>query len=350
MAGDRVQGGAAGELRAQVGEQAEHHLLPSPPGFDGPEDLPVGGGEQVGVAVRLASDHHPVGGSELGGDRAEIPHPAVQDDGQRGEVALEAVHPFVAQGRYVAVLGGTQAPEPRHPGVDDEGVAAGAGDHAHELVQVGVALAPVDADAGLDRHRQSAGAAHRPHAFPHEPRLGHQAGAETRFPDARARAADVDVHLVEAGLLGQARARRHPRRVRPADLQRHGTFGGVVGEQAFPVAVQQRPGAHHLGVEQGVAGDQPQQIALVAVGARHHRRDAQAAVEARRGRRGRDGGGHQPAGGAGAAAQGRSVSSCAARRSSRASPPKRAPICTPIGRPPGVWCRGRVAAGQPVTL
>src|SRR5690242_9683896 len=48
--------------------------------------------------------------------------------------------------------------------------------------------------------------------------------------------------------------------------------------------------------------------------------------------------------------QGRACSSCAARRSSVASSPKRPAICTPTGIPPELQCSGSEMAGWPVVL
>ena len=51
-------------------------------------------------------------------------------------------------------------------------------------------------------------------------------------------------------------------------------LGGVVGQQPASVAMQQRGGGDHLGVQARATADQAQQIAGVAIGAVHHRRHA----------------------------------------------------------------------------
>ncbi len=50
-----------------------------------------------------------------------------------------------------------------------------------------------------------------------------------------------------------------PRIVAGAQLQRERTLGGIVGQQAFPVAAQRGAGRDHFGVEQGASGQQPQE-------------------------------------------------------------------------------------------
>ena len=56
-------------------------------------------------------------------------------------------------------------------------------------------------------------------------------------------------------------------------------LGCVEGEQPGAVAPQHRVRVDHLAVEQRALGDLPQEVAAVPVRPRHHRRDAQPAVE-----------------------------------------------------------------------
>ena len=53
----------------------------------------------------------------------------------------------------------------------------------------------------------------------------------------------------------------------------------VEGQQPVTIAPQHRLGMDHLAVEERARRDLPQEVAAVAVRPRHHRRDAQSAVE-----------------------------------------------------------------------
>lgn len=56
-------------------------------------------------------------------------------------------------------------------------------------------------------------------------------------------------------------------------------LGFVVTQKALVIAVEDRPGGDHLGVEQGVLGEQAQEVATVSVGPIHHGGDGEAAGE-----------------------------------------------------------------------
>ena len=159
----------------------------------------------------------------------------------------------------------------------DEGIAAGVGDGADEIAHEAVILDLVDADAVLDgdvdRHR----VAHRLDAVGHQLRLGHQAGAERALLHPLGRAAAVQVDLVVAVLLAQLRAGGQVGRIAAAQLQGDRMLFLVEAQMALDVAIHQRAGGHHLGVQPGVARDLPVEHAAVAVGPVHHRRDRQAA-------------------------------------------------------------------------
>ena len=192
-----------------------------------------------------------------------------------GKRSLEAVDVGVAQRRHLAVLLRAQAREPRLAGVHREAVAAGGGHRLDEARHVVEAVQLVDADAVLDGHRQRHRGPHGGHRLGHHRRLGHQAGAEAPLLHPVAGAADVEVHLVEATLPGDARALGQRRRVVAAELQRQRPLRGREAEQVVPVAVDHRPGGDHLGVEQRAAGDAAQEGPEVAVRAVHHRRHRQ---------------------------------------------------------------------------
>ena len=61
-----------------------------------------------------------------------------------------------------------------------------------------------------------------------------------------------------------------------AQLQRHGVLGLAKAQVARHVAMQQRAGGHHLGIEQGVARQQTVQVAAMPVSPIHHRRHGHA--------------------------------------------------------------------------
>ncbi|MCY1395398.1 hypothetical protein D9M71_103430 [compost metagenome] len=50
-----------------------------------------------------------------------------------------------------------------------------------------------------------------------------------------------------------------------------------MAQEALVIAIEQRAGGDHLGVKQGTAGEQAQEVAAVAVGPVHHGRNAEAA-------------------------------------------------------------------------
>jgi hypothetical protein len=52
-------------------------------------------------------------------------------------------------------------------------------------------------------------------------------------------------------------------------------LGRVEAQEARAVAMDQRAGGDHLGIEPRAPRDLPQEVAVVAVGPVHHRRDAQ---------------------------------------------------------------------------
>ncbi|MOA14830.1 hypothetical protein D3C78_1349530 [compost metagenome] len=159
----------------------------------------------------------------------------------------------------------------------DEGVTAGVGDHVDKGAHRVVAVDIVDADAVLDGDVDVDRVAHRLHAIGHQLRLGHQAGTEGTLLHPLRRTADVEVDLVVAPLCGQPGALRQLLRLGATQLQRDRVLGVVVAQMARHIAVQQRPGGHHLGVQPGVLGNQARKIAVVAIGPVQHRGHGQAA-------------------------------------------------------------------------
>ena len=202
--------------------------------------------------------------------------PPLATKASAGKSLLERDDDIVAQRRQLAVLLRADAVQPGVAGMDDEHVAAAVGDGADEVANEGVALDAVDADPVLDGDRDGDRVAHRAHAVGDERRLGHQAGAERAALDALARAAAVEVDLGVAPALAEAGARREVAGVAAAELQRHRLLDRIEVEMARDVAVQQRAGRHHLGVEARARRQQAMEVPAMPVGPVHHRRDAEA--------------------------------------------------------------------------
>lgn len=78
--------------------------------------------------------------------------------------------------------------------------------------------------------------------------MAHQAGADHVVLHPVAGAADVEVDLVIALRLRQARAGRQIGRVAAAQLQGQRVFAIVVAQKTLGIAMQQRAGGDHLGV------------------------------------------------------------------------------------------------------
>ena len=137
-----------------------------------------------------------------------------------------------------------------------------------------LAQAPVHAKPCLDRDRDGYGVPHGRDAVADQRGFQHQAGAKTPFLHPVGRAADVQVDLVVTGRLGHLRAGRQVGRITPSQLQGQRMFFPVEGEVPFTVAVDQRTGRNHLGVQHRVWRKQAVKIAAVPVGPVQHRRHA----------------------------------------------------------------------------
>ncbi len=203
--------------------------------------------------------------------------PPLRTISRSGKSLLQLRRDLVAQRRHLAVFLGREPFEDGDPRMHGEAPAPGLAHLADEIAEFGIAVAPVDTDAVLHRHRYLHRIQHRLHAVRHQRRMPHQAGADHVVLDPVAGATDVEVDLVVAGLFRQPRAGRQFRRHAAAQLQRQRVLAFVVAEEALAIAVQQRAGSDHLGVEQGVTGQLAQEEAAVAIGPVHHRRNGKAA-------------------------------------------------------------------------
>ena len=242
------------------------------------EEARVPVGHRGRMVIGGAPDHHAVDDGQVALDFVGAGDAAVGDEHQPREVTLQADDDVVPERRQLAVLLRADAVQPGVAGMDDKDVAATTlGDGADEIAHEVVALGTVDADAMLDGHRDRYRVAHRLDTVGDELRLGHQASPEGAALDALARAAAVEVDLVVAPALAEPGAGGEIGRLAAAELQCERMLGGPVEvEVAGDVAVQQRPGRHHLGVEARALGQQAMEKAAVAIGPRHHRRDREA--------------------------------------------------------------------------
>ena len=213
---------------------------------------------------------------QLLGDLLVARHAAVDADRERREVALELVDGGVAQRRHLAVFLGAQAFQPSVAGVHHEHLAAGLGHRADEVAHELVVLLAIDADAMLDRHRDADRVAHGLHAIGHRVWLAHQAGAEGPALHTLAGATAVEIDLVVAPAFGEPGPLRQVLRLAAAELQGHRVLLGVEIQMSRHVAVQQRPGGHHLGVEPRACAQQAVEVAAMAIGPVHHRGGTQA--------------------------------------------------------------------------
>ena len=270
MPGDMVHGAAVlqvlGDVRAQPGQRfaaADHRGVAA-------EQLLVDFGQYIRVVVRLAAEHHAVEGLQVllaFGERLDA---AIEDELQVREVGLELRGNVIAQWRDLAVLLGREALEDGDARVYGEAAAACVAYLADEVAELGVTVAAVDADAVFDRDRDLHCVEHGLDTIAHQPRMAHQAGADHVVLHAVAGAADVEVHFVVAGVLREYGAGGQVRRHAATQLQGQRVLGFVMAQKTLGVAMQQGAGGDHFGVEQGIARQQAQEEAAVAVGPVHH--------------------------------------------------------------------------------
>ncbi len=153
----------------------------------------------------------------------------------------------------------------------DEGGDARGGGPVHELEQAFVWILLIDAQAAFDRSRNPHRCADRRHAFGDQHRLAHQTGAEGATLHAVGRTADIEIDLVEPQVLPDPGGGGQGPRIGAAELQRHRVFRRTEGQEPRPIAVDDRAGGEHLGVEPGATCEHPMEDAAVAVRPVHHR-------------------------------------------------------------------------------
>ena len=189
-----------------------------------------------------------------------------------GEALLEAVNATVVERRDVAVLLWRQALEPRLAGVNPDGVGAGGGHRVGQRVERRLRILFVDADAAFDRDGHTDRRLHRGDDVADQRGRPHQAGAEGAGLHAVRRTADIEVDLVVAEVGGDPRRLRQLRRLGAAELKRDRVLGIREADQPLAVAMNDRVGDDHFGVEERPARQLPVEHAAVAVGPVHHGR------------------------------------------------------------------------------
>ena len=134
----------------------------------------------------------------------------------------------------------------------------------------------VDADAAFDGDGNVGRRRHRRHAFGHQRRLAHQAGAEAAVLHPIGRAAAIEVDLVVAEFGADARGLGEPLRLRAAELQGERMLARVKADQPLARAEHDRVRRHHLAVEPRATRQQAMEDAAMPVRPIHHRRDTEA--------------------------------------------------------------------------
>ena len=159
--------------------------------------------------------------------------------------------------------------------MDDEGIATGVPYLLDEGLQELVGVLIVDADTGLHGDRNVDHVAHRLDAIGHQCGFAHEAGAEAAVLHPIGGAADVEVDLVIAALLGEPGAAGQVCRVAATQLQGERVFLLAV-TQIVALAVDDGARGHHLGIEQGLAGHQTVEITAMPIGPVQHGGDGKA--------------------------------------------------------------------------
>ena len=134
----------------------------------------------------------------------------------------------------------------------------------------------VHAQPAFHRDRDVHRGDHRRHALAHQFRLAHQAGAEAPGLHPVGRAAAIEVDLVVTPVRGDVRGLRQQRRVTAAQLQCQRMLAGVETEQPLAVAVDDRIGVNHLGIQPRTGREDAVEHPAMGVRPVHHRRDGQA--------------------------------------------------------------------------
>ena len=232
MARQRMQADAVRRQPFGIGQQGVDRLLAHRHRVLRPEQAAVRIGQKPGVGIGGAAQHDAIDRSlrQQGIHSIQIGNAAIQHDAEVRPGRLQCERQLVAQRRHFTVLFRAEALEPGLARMDDEDGNAGERmddlDETHE----GVVVLVVDPDAALDRYRDRNCLAHRAEAVADKLRLRHQAGSESAFLHTVARAATVQVDLVIAKALADARCLGKHVRVAPPELQRDGVLDRIEAE------------------------------------------------------------------------------------------------------------------------
>ena len=157
--------------------------------------------------------------------------------------------------------------------MNDECSAASPGNGGNKPLKLLVTVLVIDADTAFHGDRYIHFRCHRRHAFGHQLRLRHQAGAELSGQYAIAGAAHIDVDFVIAMIHANARALSHGCRIAAAQLQSHWALTFIHAQQAFTIAVNHRSGGEHFRIQPGMPADQAQKVSFMPISPVQHGRD-----------------------------------------------------------------------------
>ena len=134
----------------------------------------------------------------------------------------------------------------------------------------------INADTVLHGDGYVASLTHSGDTVTHQRRLGHQAGTKAAVLHSVAGATAVEIDFVIPPSLTERRALGEVSRLGTAQLQRYGMLFVVKAQVALDIAMQNRAGGYHLGVDSGVARERAPEAPAVAVGPIHAGRSTEA--------------------------------------------------------------------------
>src|SRR5262245_31991427 len=275
MARHLIQPRALGELSLDVRHEEVEHLETRRRSLIRSEQRAIDLGKEVRISIGSAAEHHAIHLRQLRFGRGKRLDPAIENDLELRPTRLQAMNPPVIEGRQVAVLLRAEAFEPSLARMHDEGPAACFGNGRDEPVEACFGVLVVDADAAFDRDWNWHRSAHRRDALGDKLRLRHEAGAEASRLHAARWAADIEIDLVITEVGADPRSLGKLIGIAAAELKSDRMLCGMKTKHAVAVAVEHCLSRHHLSVEKRSPRQQPEQVAAVAVGPLHHRRNGE---------------------------------------------------------------------------
>src|SRR5262249_49297935 len=219
MPRDRVEASAACKLALDIGDQRLGRRLGRDEACALTEQRRIDGQEPPRLLIGGSPHHHAIDAAKVRGRLLEARYAAIEHDTKVGMRGFEPIDAGIIEWGDVAVLSRRQTIEPRLARVYDQSGNAGALNRAGEGFERLLRVLIVDADAALDRHGQLDRSNHGCDAVADESRLCHQTRAEAAFLHAVGGTADVEIDLVVAELLGDARAFGKSPRIAAAKLE-----------------------------------------------------------------------------------------------------------------------------------